>query len=238
MRLKYSPAMLGLFWSLLHPFLLIAMYTFLFAGVLKVGSPREYLTFLLSGMIPWLWTAEALNSGTACMVVNGVFVFRTGLFAVELLPFSATVTSMVGFAVATPLLLLVILVLGGTLGSAMLALPLVIVAQFLMLLGLVFILSTINVLFRDLQHGMTHLLNGCFFLHPILYPMDRVPEIVRPIMQLSPLTILIESYHAILLRNELPNWNHFVPLVIFSVALCYVGRRLCIRYKESFSELV
>ncbi len=214
MKLRYKRSVLGFAWSLLNPLSQLLVLQFIFGFVLPVNIPN-YFSFLFTGLLPWSWFQSSLFAATSTIVDNRELIKQPG-FPVALLP-TVTVTShLVHFLLALPILLLFLIILEGSrLTSAILALPLVIALQFILTLGLAYLVATFHVTFRDTQYLLSVLLQLFFFLTPIFYDASTVPARYQSLYRLNPMVHLVDAYRAILIRGEMPDPFYLLVLGVF-----------------------
>jgi ABC-type polysaccharide/polyol phosphate export permease len=117
-------------------------------------------------------------------------------------------------------------------------LPLLVALQFVMVTGVALVLSALNVQYRDVQHIIAHVLTFLFFLCPILYPSDVVPEAFRFTLDINPLAHLVRSYQDILLFGHPPSLLSLVVLFGTAIGTWIVGNLVFNSYRESFAELL
>ena len=176
---RYRGSFAGIFWSVLNPLLLMATYYFVFGVVLQArfgGDPsREgFVLYFLAGMLPWLPFSEALGRAPGVLVEHATFIKKL-VFPVETLPVNLVVSGLVTQVFAIILFLAGLLLFRGEIPAAALWLPLLLVPQVLLTMGLCWLLSALGLLFRDLGQLMGFLLTVWFFLTPICYPEESVP---------------------------------------------------------------
>jgi homopolymeric O-antigen transport system permease protein len=234
MKLRYKRSVMGFAWSLLNPLAQLLVFSFVFTTVLPLNIPN-YTVFLFTGLLPWTWFSGGLVESTEAIVGNRELIRRPG-FPTAVLPVITILSHLVHFLLALPVLLLFILAAKITLTWAILALPLVILVQFIFMLSLAYLLSTMHVTFRDTQYLLNILLLLGFYLTPVLYDSTDVPLKFHLIYSLNPMYHLINAYRAILLHGV---WPDFVPLSLVataSFALLLVGYRYFLRTSSQFVE--
>jgi lipopolysaccharide transport system permease protein len=234
LKIRYKRSYLGILWSLATPVVQIIMFSFLFRRVIPLDIPN-YTAFLFAGILTYSWFRESLSSASSTIVGNPGLVRRPG-FPVAALPVLAVATSGIHFLLALPVLLLITVMGGGTLGTPMFALPLVIGVQFFFTLSLAYLVAGGNVRFRDTQHLVTALLMVGFYLTPIFYSVRMVPEQYRFVYDLNPLAHIIRAYRDILIENRLPDFGTlFWVSAVAALLLCgtfWLFRRMSVRFAE------
>jgi lipopolysaccharide transport system permease protein len=225
---------LGVVWSQLAPLSMIAIFSFVFGVVLKLKIPNySYPSFLFVGLLPWVWFQSAIVAGSQS-VVGGRDLVRQPGFPVPLLPVVSIASTLVNYVLALPIMLVWVSVSTGRFPATVAALPLIVLAQFLITLGPCYILSAINVRFRDISHIVEILLLPLFYATPIIY--QQPPERFHLLYQLNPLAHLMTAYRAALLDGR---WPELMPLgILCAVGIVFVavGYRVFDRLSYRFPE--
>ena len=207
LKIRYKGSALGFFWSLLTPAATILMYA-VFAHILKFGGGDGYLPFLVTGVVVWGFTAGTLNDSLHSIAGNSNLVKKV-FFPRAILPLSTTLANAANFLLTlVPLLLYLALAGRLRLGAAGWLLP-AIGLHFLLVLGISFLVSTLNVFFRDTQHAVGIGQLAWFFLTPVFYyPAMQVaaaplPAAWRGLVYLNPMTGILAMYRRGLMGLEL-----------------------------------
>jgi ABC-2 type transport system permease protein len=227
---------LGVFWSLLNPLLLMLVYTVVFSKIARVPIPN-YPVFLLAGLVPWNAFALGLTNATTSVVDNAGIV-RKVYFPLEILPVSAVFSTSVNFLISLVLLAALTLIFGVHLGLSVLLLPVLIVLQVAFTIGLGSLLAAFDVFFRDVQYFLSVLLIVWFFGTPVVYSLDLVPATLRPYFEANPMAWLISCYQSLWYYGRMPDWASLggftgVALVMLVVGLLGYGQ-----LKRRFAEEV
>ncbi len=220
-KLRYKGSILGIGWSLLHPLILLFVYRFVFSNIFLVQSDN-YTTYLFTGLLSFTWFNTSLVASTNSIVVNRNLIRRPG-FPSATLPLISVISQLIHFVIATPILFAIIIYDGGSLSSYNFYLPLVIAVQALFTLSLTYWFSTLHVVFRDTKYLLELFFRLLFFLSPIIYTLDQIPERFIPFFKLNPLTHLIESYQNILIGHVPPSFLPLIVLTIISLILLFAG---------------
>lgn len=174
MRVKYRGSLLGIFWSLLHPLVLMGVYTLVFSLLWQIISIKYYPLFLLTGLLVWAFFQASLQTSTTSLVAHTELVKQVR-FPRQLLPLSVVATNLITFAVMLAVIVpLNLLLLPETRSTFWLAIPLALPLVALVS-GLSIVVASANVLFRDVEHLLTAALLPWFFLTPVFYPLDELP---------------------------------------------------------------
>jgi len=220
LKLRYQGTILGFLWTMAKPLLLGLVLYFALNRVLgiKVGDAPYHL-FLLSALFAWGWFQASLQFSTSSFSNNAPLLKKV-YFPRFVLPLSTVTNQLFHFCLSIPILMLLLIASGRYPGPEwLLGIPLLIAIQLLLLAGAVLVVASFNVFLRDLEHLVEVFLNLWFYMTPILYSLDRVPEKVQPVMLINPMTSLIEAWRDLFLDNKLPSAGIWPALVFTAVAL-------------------
>lgn len=237
LSMRYRGSMLGFLWSFLNPLCLMLVYTLVFQYYIRFDSVPNYTIFLFCGLLPWIWFSSALLEGTSAIVSSGHLITKS-MFPAHILPFVATLTTLVNFLLSLPLLLIFLLAAGIPLHPALLLLPVCILLQLVLCYGVSLGLAAVNVQFRDVQHILGNLLTFLFFLCPVIYPAATVPEALRFTLEINPIAVLLVMYHSVILDGVVPPFTSWVYAAAWAGLSMLFGNFLYNRYRDSFAELL
>jgi lipopolysaccharide transport system permease protein len=237
LALRYRGSLLGFLWSFLNPLCLMLIYTLVFKYYMRIdhSSVGNYSIYLFCGLLPWVMTTSALVEGCSAVVSSGHLITKA-MFPAQVLPTVSVVTGLVHYVLSLPLLAVFMLVAGSDFSWSLLALPVVIALHTFLLLGLSWLVAALNVFYRDVQHLVSNLLTFVFFLCPIVYPADAIPEQFRPLMYLNPLALLTKVYHEVMILGVWPATTSWLYLLGWTLLVLLVGSAVFSRLKESFAE--
>jgi lipopolysaccharide transport system permease protein len=236
LKARYRGSTLGLLWTLLNPLLHMGIYALVFSVYIRIEM-EQYPAFLLCGILPWMWFSSALFMGTTAIIESGSLLKKV-VFPPQVLPTVTVIATFINFLLGLPLLFGILLLFGVTFGWALLALPLIIVAQFALTFGLTLIVSAVSVRYRDVPPILGHVLSFWFFLTPIIYPASSVPERFRALLSLNPVTPFFVAYQEALLYNRLVSWEAFGAMMCLGVVALLVGVLIFERLRWSLAEEV
>lgn len=236
---RYAGSVLGFFWSFVQPLWLLLLFSFVFATVMRISPVGErtdnFGVFLFCGLLPWMALQEAVMRGSTAITDNSELVKKLR-FPSQILVLAVALAALLHELIALFVFLVVLVLLGEPPGAA---LPLLLVAVPLQLgvtVGLGLLLAACHVFFRDTAQILGMVLNGWFYLTPIVYPLALVPDDFRPMIELNPLTPLVELYRQSLLGSEIVLPSGFPALVVFSVVLLSLGLWSFARLKPAFVD--
>jgi len=233
-KARYRGSIMGLFWSMLNPLLLMLVYYLVFSFVMKVKM-ENYLVYMFVGLLPWTWFSSALMEGTSSILLGGNMVKKT-IFPAEILPVIYVFSNMVNFFLSLPVLIVFIIIFRVHVSFLIFYFPFIVMVQLLFTLGIVFFLSVLNVWFRDVFQLLVNLLNLWFYVTPIIYPISQVPQWGRKFFLINPIYPIISSYQNIFFFNKNPDFIGLSIVFIFSVFLFWQGQLFFKRYQDYFAE--
>lgn len=234
MKLLYKRSALGIAWTLINPLLQLAVFSFVFRSVIPINIP-QFSSFAFSGLLIWTWSQTALFQATGLITSNKALI-RQPNFPTAILPVVTTMTGLIHFLLALPVLIIFLAVDGVQPSSVLFVLPLLMVIQFVLTVGLAYPLAALNVTFRDTQHTLGVLLQMLFYLTPIFYDLNSVPKEFQPFYQLNPMVPLIEAYRAILLKGTQPDWQALLTVSLAVAVILPIGLAIFRRQSNTFVE--
>jgi lipopolysaccharide transport system permease protein len=242
LKARYRGTVLGFFWSFVNPLLLLLVYTFVFT-VVWPGTRREglepFALFMLCGILPWTWFQSSLLESCQSLIAGGSLI-RKVLFPAEVLPIVTVLTGFAHFCLGLPILCAFLVYYQVPVVISDLAwLPIIVLIQLVLTLGLGLLLSAITVHFRDMRDLLANLLQLMFFATPIIYPLSQVPERYRPLLSLNPFTHLAVAYQgALVVPGPLTGWRGLVAVGALAVAVFLVGYYVFDRVRDTLPEEV
>lgn len=207
LKVRYKNSVLGFLWSLASPLLMMLVFWFIF-GAMWPNPTADFHVFILIGVLSWNWFGVSMNGGIQSIVGNAALINKV-YFPREILPLSIVLSELVNFLFAVPVLLVVILASGIPLTAYALWMPAIIMVQMIFTLGVVLVLCTANVYYRDVSMIMEVLLLAWFFLSPVFYDYAifegrtlEVAGLSLPVARLAyilnPMGTLIANYRTVL----------------------------------------
>lgn len=236
---KYRNSVLGAAWTVLNPLAMIVVYTVIFAEVMRARLPGNdipfaYSIYLCAGSLTWGLFAEIVGRG------QNVFIEQAGLikkisFPRICLPVIVVLNAGLNFAIIFGLFLLFLVGTGNFPGLPFLALLPLLLLLVAFAIGIGMVLGVMNVFFRDVGQFFSIFLQFWFWFTPIVYPLSALPEQVRGIVNLNPMTPLMGAFQDVLTRQQWPDWASLAPLAILAAALCWLGMQL---FRKHAGEMV
>jgi lipopolysaccharide transport system permease protein len=240
---RFRGSVLGLLWAILTPLLMLGVYTFVFVYIMQVkwngqGSTFLFVMNLYCGLIVYGIFSESVGGASGQILANPSYVKKI-IFPLEMLPIA-----MLGASLIFNFFSLVILLLGTQfflhpLSIHLVALPIVWLPLLLFTAGLSWIVATLGVYIRDMQQLIAIILQFVFYLCPIVYPLQRVPESLRLwFLRVNPLAVFVEESRFILLNRQWPNWGWLPENYAVSLLIFIFGYYAFMKTKRGFADVL
>jgi ABC-type polysaccharide/polyol phosphate export permease len=247
LKVRYRNSVLGFLWSLVNPLLMMVVFTVVFTVVAGDSSIPNFPLFVLCAILPWNFFAGS-TMGAVGSIVGNAHLIKKVYFPREILPLSAVLANLVNFLLALIPLFAMMLLFQAPFTVYLLLLPVVILVQLAFTLGVAFFVSCLNVFFRDTGVIMDVVLFAWFFLTPVFYPMQKIPQskeimgltvdVQRIMYIINPMSSIIATYRS-LLYDGLPPAPDFLFRTVVTVLLILVlGYLFFARYAPRFGEEV
>lgn len=234
LKVRYQRSALGLGWSLLKPLSQLAIFAIVFTSVLPLDIPN-YTTFVFTGVLVWAWFGSSLTSAIVSITGNRELVRRPG-FPTRLLPALAILSNGVHFLLALPLLLISSIIQTGGPGLSIVALPAVILAQFVLMLAFSMLLAALHVFFRDLEHLATIAIMLGFYITPVFYRPLQADHDYAFLSDYNPMAWILSAYRSILVHGLFPETVFFLKILAVSLPVLAVGTWFFNRVSAKFVD--
>lgn len=237
-RARYSQAILGVIWVILLPLAQAAIMAFVFSQFLRIPvGDVPFITFYLAALTPWTFIHNSVVQGSVSLI-NQMTLINQVYFPREIVPLVKLCETALD-ALFTFAALLVVSLLYGVLPNAhWLALPLLALITFAGAFGLALFLSVLTVYVRDVPQLSFVALQLLFYLTPIIYPADFIPEGLRPILMLNPLVPLIQSFRDVIVYNRPVDLISLYYPIVFAAALLFAGYSTFKAYERRLTDYI
>lgn len=233
-RGKYKGSFLGVLWSFVNPLLMTLVYAIVFPFLLR-GSQPHYTTFIVIAILPWNWFTATISQGTSTILANGGIIKKV-YFPRAILPISIVTSGLVNFIISCLIILLFLIFSGIGFSPYILLLPLIVILQYILQLGIILITGSINVYIRDLEYIINFFIQMLFYATPVLYSMSMFPKKIQWLLRLNPMTTIIESYRDIFFYKQAPNFEMLGYVFVISVVILLVGSLVFKKLEKGFAE--
>jgi ABC-type polysaccharide/polyol phosphate export permease len=242
LRGRYVGSVMGFFWSVIHPVVLLVSYTLVFSVILKQrlggqAGTSSFAIYLFCGILPWLVFQETLSRSSNVLIDHSSLITKT-LFPSEILPVTILVANLVNHLIGLGIFWLIVLLFLQRVSILVLLVPVYLLALLLFSLGMSWLISSVQVFLRDTAQVLTVVLTFWFWLTPIFFDENRVPGTLAFFMHLNPLAQVVTAYRKCFLSFEIPSMSGLAFL--YGVAIVsFVGGGLFFRYtKKSFADVL
>lgn len=240
---RYSGEILGSIWAFIHPLATTAVYIFLFGVVFRTkvhitaGVPADQAIYMLSGLVPWLVTAEVFARGPG-MITGQAALVKQVVFPLEVLPVKMVIATLPVLLIGLSGLIAYVFIAFGRGSFAYLLFPLAALLLYLFLLGIAFLLSALGVFLRDIKDLVQLYLLIGLYLAPIFYFMTWVPKVARPLIYINPLTVFVECFHQAGYYGGITDVRIWLIAAGLSIVSLLLGVTIFHRLKPQFGSFV
>src|SRR5438045_6356770 len=239
---RYRGSILGFFWSLANPRLLLAVYTVVFTIFFPANAIRNYPLFLFAGILPWTFFSAAVLESTTSISANAGLIKKV-MFPAEALPLVVVLSHLVHFVLALPILFVAMIGYAWfghqPIPITALLVPFLMVLQTIFVAGVVMCVASASVLLRDLRDIIANLMQLGFFVTPIIYLIDNIPSrLLRALLRLNPMTPFVVSYQDVLFWGHLPGLADTLLMIAYAVASFAAGLTVFERLRDVLAEAI
>lgn len=237
LKARYRASVLGFLWTFLNPTLNMAVYALVF-GVFMHAKIEQYAYYVFCGLLPWIAFSTSVVAGTSSVSDRRDLLTKVR-FPAQVLPATVVATNLINCVLSLPLLL----GLGALFGRwptwhVVLVVPVLLVQTFFTL-AVVYLLSALNVAFRDLQHIVGNLVQMAFFLTPVLWPVTNLPAEYQDLERWgNPLATLTLAWRDIFYDRQVPALGPLAVVLGVSLVLMLISAGVFERRREEFAELI
>lgn len=206
-RQRYAGSILGSFWAILYPVLMVAFYATVYVVVFRVRvpnlSPEVYTVLVMSGLSAILMFSESLATGLGAIVNHRSLLLNT-VFPAELLPPRSVLASQMPSLISLVLACIAATLLGSASSAALIVVPITWIFLVMFLIGLVWIFSLVALVLRDIQQGINIVNMSMMVLSPMAYTPDMVPSTLKFIIWINPISYFVLCLQAPLALGTWP----------------------------------
>jgi len=234
LRGKYKGSVLGFAWTFINPLLQLAVYTMVFSVVMRVNK-ENYSVFLFVALIPWLAMANSVTGGSTCVIGQQNLVTKIH-FPRQVLPITTVTTQFVNMLLCMIVVLVVCFFSIGLNFAVLWYLIPVILVEYALAMGIAFLVSGLTVYFRDLEHILGIFVMAWQFLSPVMYEVDMVPENLRGVFSMNPMTPVLTAYRQILYDKTAPDLSTMAAALGMALFFLVIGWFVFERLDRHFAE--
>ncbi len=235
LRGRYKGSVLGFLWTFLNPLFQLLVYTMVFSVIMRMGYEKYYL-FLFVALVPWIFFSTSVTAGASCIwaqkdMVNKIYFPR------EVLPIAHVTSMLVNMLLTFLVILGVVFISGHGINlMAVLYFPLIVIVEYFLALGITMLVSAITVFLRDIEYILGILMMAWQFLSPVMYGVDMVPDEVKWVFDINPMTSILVAYRDIFYYKQVPALETLARATGMGVIVMVVGFIVFEKLKKGFSE--
>ena len=235
LRGRYKGSVLGFLWTFINPLMQLVVYTFVFTYIMKAGIDKYYL-YLFVALVPWIFFSSAITGGSSSVVAQKDLVKKI-YFPREVIPISYVTRCFVNMLLCFCIIIPVMVVARVPINPlALLCLPVIMIVEYFLALGMAMLASAITVYFRDLEHILGIVTMIWMYMTPIFYSIDMIPQKLRFIYHINPMSSIISCYRSVLYSGQVPNLASLLEAVVLGVLFLILGMLVFGRLKKGFAE--
>jgi len=240
---RYRGSVAGGLWTLFHPLLMLATYSFVFGAVFKAawfpagGSKATFALALFAGLMVFNFFSESVNRAPGSILGNANFVKKV-VFPLEVLPLVAIGSALIHFFVSFAVWCLFCVFVIGMPAVSVLLLPLILVPFVCFTAGVCWLVSSLSVYLRDMAEVVSIALSALMFLSPVFYPMSALPAGFESLLRINPLVFPIESTRALLLEGRLPEVRDILLNFATSGLVAWLGFAWFQKTRKGFADVL
>jgi lipopolysaccharide transport system permease protein len=242
---KYTGSLAGLFWAVLTPLLMLAVFTFVFGTMfspkaVKIDATTDltaFAKFLFAGLVLHGFLAEVITR-TPNVVLSSPNLVKKFVLPTELLPLAAVVSAATTTTIGLLVLLFVHVATSASLPVTAVLAPLVLLPFVILMAGVAWFLGAIGVFLRDIGHVTGLMATVLLFLGPVFYKIETLPAKIRAVAYLNPLTVPIQELRRVLLDGAPPDWPVLAVYAAVAFIVAWVGFYVFLRCKRTFADVI
>jgi lipopolysaccharide transport system permease protein len=235
LKLKYRGSIFGFLWSLVNPLLMIVVYTLAFTFILGIRT-EMFVFYLMLGQLAWTFFASATMMSTTSIIDN-TGLLRTVSFPRAIMPIATVLFNFAQYLLTIAVFLPIMFAWYRIpLVEPMILFPVVLLLHVAFTIGFALILATATVFFRDVRHLVEVALAVLFWTTPIVYQIDRVPERLRLLILLSPMSPFVVAYQKLFFFRQWPEPTLWLVAITYAFGAFVVGIALVLAFEDSFTE--
>jgi homopolymeric O-antigen transport system permease protein len=242
LRHRYAGTGMGMFWNVLHPLALIAVYSIVFSQIMRTSLPGgsgklAYTIYLCSGLFPWLAFSDCVSRGCGSFVSNANYLKKLPI-PEQVFVAQSAVASMLSLSINFAMLLIVATLLGFHPRWHWFMLPIPLVLFQSLGFGIGLLLATLNVFFRDVGEWTNVVLQIAMWTVPIVYWVGFLPPRIQWLLKFHPLMPALVTTRALFLYGRLPDLGTWVAMVLWPALLVFLGGRLLHKLRPEIRDVI
>lgn len=235
LRGRYKASVLGFLWTFINPLVQLIIYTIVFSFIMRAGIEDFYM-FLFVALVPWIFFSSSLTGGAVVIVSNQDMVKKI-YFPRIILPMAYVTSCFVNMLFCFIVIFAVIIVTGfGMNIKALLFLPVIMLVEYILCIGISLITSACTVYLRDLEHILGLVSMAWMYMSPVMYPSSFVPDQFQFLFNLNPMAPIITAYRDILYYKQFPQIQTLMVATLMGLFCVIIGYFVFEKLQKGFVE--
>ena len=229
---------------IISPLIMLAVYTFVFSVVFKArwgagfgDSKVAFALIIFCGISAFNIFSESVNGSAGTITGNPNYVKKV-VFPLEILPVSIVFTAVFFGLISLIILLAGVILVMHQFSLTIICLPLIFVPLFLLCCGMSWFVASLGVYLRDLPHIIGIVMQALIFMTPVFYSTEMIPESLRPVLAINPLTTIVQTTRHILIYNKWPDWTSLAIVTLVSLGVFQLGYFWFMKTKRGFADVL
>lgn len=235
LRGRYKGSILGFLWTFINPLLQLLVFTMVFSVIMKAGYEQYYL-FLFVVLVPWMFFASSVQDGSISIIREKDMIKKI-YFPREVMPIATVTSGFVNMLLTFIVIFAVLIISGRGINlRALICLPVVMIVEYILCLGIAMIVAALTVYFRDLQYILGIVTMALQYITPVMYGSEMVPDWALPIFKANPMTPIAEMYRQILYYKEIPELTALIYVLVVGIVFIALGFLCFNKLQKGFAE--
>ncbi|MBR0514244.1 MAG: ABC transporter permease [Clostridia bacterium] len=232
LTIKYKRSVLGFFWSLLNPMATMIVSSVVFGTIMRFRL-QDFVVFLYAAMLPWNFFGLTVDFCGVSIINNEGFIKKIYLPKI-VFPLSTVCAQFINMLFSMVALSFFMFILGAKLTIALVFLPVAFLLIFLWTLGMSLLVSAANVYFRDMRYITNVVMNAWYYLTPILYPIENIPENLQIFFKLNPGFYLVDMFRSPIYYGVFPSGLNIAIAVACAFGIFLIGLAVFYKHERDF----
>lgn len=236
-QVRYKQTVLGAAWAIIQPVMVMVVFSIFFGRLAKMPSDGvPYPVFVYTALLPWTFFATLVTSSSGSVVANALLITKV-YFPRIIIPLAPVGVALLDFAVASSVLLAMMLYYGMAWPLQILLAPVLLLGMTLLAVGVGALFAALNVAYRDFRYVIPFLVQIWLFVTPVVYPVSLVPERWQWVLFLNPMSGLIDGFRACFLGHE-PDLAGLLVSCLTGALVFLAGTAYFHRVERRFADVV
>ena len=234
---RYKQSFFGLLWLFINPLCYALPFIIIYNFALKTDTGGyPYPIFIYSGFIFWNFFTSSINTGVFS-ITNYSNIINNASFSREIIPLSIVLSRAVDFFASLPILFIMFILYKINLSLYQIYLLPIFLAESILIIGMVYLISSLHVFIRDVGNMMPIVLFIWLFATPVIYSTKNIPINLLNLLKYNPMVGIIDSARGIILSNKI-NIDLIIPSIVVITGIFFLGRTIFKILEPKFPDVI